>query len=61
MSKMKLLPKDLREKLEEATIPTTLSLVGKGAGELVSRDGTVKRSYVLPSGHLIESVLMPYR
>ncbi|GMI31152.1 hypothetical protein TrCOL_g11804 [Triparma columacea] len=58
---MKTLPKDFREVLKAQTIPTTLSLTGPTAGTLTSTDGTIKRSYLLPTGHTIESVLMPYK
>ncbi|GMH51780.1 hypothetical protein TrRE_jg7683, partial [Triparma retinervis] len=61
VSSMSLLPLPLRSLLSAHTVPTTLSLLGPSAGSLTSRDGTIKRSYRLPTGHLIESVLMPYK
>ncbi|GMH99847.1 hypothetical protein TrVE_jg2128 [Triparma verrucosa] len=69
---MHTLPKGLRDLLSEAALPSPsisssspnpsspiLSLSSPG-GSLHSRDGTIKRSYVLRDSSLIESVLMPY-
>ena len=51
------LPKALRAKLADGATIGTLSQVV----EQQSQDGTQKRLYKLLDGHLIESVLMPYR
>ena len=53
---MENLPKTLRTRLNDETVPGTLHV----EAEQTSRDGTVKRLYKLPDGQLIESVLMPY-
>ena len=50
------LPKSLRDRLEQETVPGTLQVVE----EQSSNDGTIKRLYQLHDGQLIESVLMPY-
>ncbi|HCH61625.1 MAG: 23S rRNA (adenine(2503)-C(2))-methyltransferase RlmN [Deltaproteobacteria bacterium] len=50
------LPRALRESLAAETALGTLRV----ATEQSSKDGTVKRLYRLPDGHLIESVLMRY-
>ncbi len=50
------LPKALRSTLDGATTLGTLTV----AAEQNSKDGTIKRLYRLPDGHLIESVLMLY-
>ncbi len=50
------LPRALRAALHEETTVGNLVL----RTEQVSRDGTQKRLYALPSGHLVESVLMRY-
>lgn len=51
------LPRTLRTHLTERATLGTLHT----AAEQTSRDGTIKRLYRLPSGHHVESVLMPYR
>ncbi|GMH92001.1 hypothetical protein TL16_g12218 [Triparma laevis f. inornata] len=61
---MHTLPKDLRELLKggekENESTDILSLQSPG-GELTSKDGTIKRAYVLSDSSIIESVLMPYK
>jgi len=54
--KMTNLPKSLREKLRDHIQPNAL----KVAAEKISKDGTIKRAYLLEDGQAIESVLMPY-
>jgi len=51
------LPKALRGRLREAATIGALEV----RTEQKSKDGTRKRLYALPSGHLVESVLMSYR
>ena len=56
VAQMSDLPQALRASLETDAALGTLRV----ATEQSSRDGTVKRLYRLPDGHLIESVLMRY-
>eukprot|EP00934_Nitzschia_sp_Nitz4_P000283 Nitzschia sp. Nitz4//scaffold105_size73764//59408//61164//NITZ4_005684-RA/size73764-augustus-gene-0.53-mRNA-1//1//CDS//3329532471//283//frame0 len=56
IEEMQNIPKKLKEKLSQNSAIGTLQL----DGELISKDGTIKRSYLLSDGQRIESVLMPY-
>lgn len=59
ISQMTLLPKLLREQLQELCTATSLTLVQE---QVSSVDGTIKRVYELQDKSLIESVLMgPYQ
>ncbi|CEM09761.1 unnamed protein product [Vitrella brassicaformis CCMP3155] len=51
------LPKTMRDDLKASLTFGDLMV----ADERVSRDGTLKRAYVLRDGQVIESVLMPYK
>jgi 23S rRNA (adenine2503-C2)-methyltransferase len=59
VSQMTLLPKSLRQQLQELCTATSLTLVQE---QVSSVDGTIKRVYELQDKSLIESVLMgPYK